>query len=52
MVELPPHVNLGGANSEDLWNIDMEAWVVENEEQQLLEMIWIGIWSFGSLASN
>ena len=27
-------------STEDLWNIDMEAWFVANEEQQLLDMIW------------
>ena len=29
-------------STEDFWNIDMEAWVVANEEQQLLDMIWNG----------
>ena len=28
-------------STEDFWNIDMEAWVVANE-QQLLDMIWNG----------
>ena len=29
-------------SSEDLWNIDMEAWVVANEQLQLLDMNWNG----------
>ena len=42
MVELPACESWGSyRNFEDLWNIDMEAWVVANE-QQLLDMIWNG----------
>lgn len=29
-------------STEDFWNIDMEAWVVANEQLQLLDMIWNG----------
>ena len=41
--ELPPACESWGSycNFEDLWNIDMEGWVVANE-QKLLEMIWNG----------
>ncbi len=51
MVELPPACDSWGSyrSFEDLWNIDMEAWVVANEEQQLLDMIWIGTWSLDLL---
>lgn len=43
LFELPRMCILGEPRSfEDFWNIDMEAWVVANEQLQLLDMNWNG----------
>ena len=43
MFSCPACASWGSYRSfEDFWNIDMEAWVVANEQLQLLDMNWNG----------